>query len=303
VLGDDLEYFLAIVSTGTVTGAAQRLGVSQPALTKAVQRLERKVGVQLVTRTPRGVELTDAGRAFRDRLQRVSRDMDDALQEARDLGGGHAGLLRMGVTPATTDFALRALLPTLINERPLSRIHFTTAFGATLLDAVSRKDVELAVCPIPDKIDPALEHEVLYEEPCYLMFNSQHPLAARTSIDLDELARYPWAGTRKHEFARAMVERAFVARGLAPPSIVMEADNLQALILIVSRTHLISMINLGSIGAGTLPDNVMVRPLALEGVQRRIGIVRRAGYLSPIAQRAQEILRDGAQAFSNGLAT
>jgi hypothetical protein len=89
-----------------------------------------------------------------------------------------------------------------------------------------------------------------------------------------------------------------VLRKLPLPRMVVEADTLNALILVVSQTRLVSMINLRSIQASALPKNVAVRPLSIEGMDRPIGIIRRAGYLSPIAVRAQEILRDVCGAHS-----
>ncbi|TFW05124.1 LysR family transcriptional regulator [Oxalobacteraceae bacterium OM1] len=294
MLGDDLDYFLALAASRTFTSTAEKLGISQPALTKAIQRLERKVGVNLVMRTARGTELTEAGRAFYARVQTASRGLDEAIQEARDLGGGKAGLLRIGITPATTDFTLRALLPRLIEERPAAHISFTTAFAGSLMETVNRRDVEFAVCPVPERSNAALEYELLYEDPCRLMVNELHPLAGRDCVPLEELAEYEWAGTRKHEYTRAQIERAFTLRKLPLPRMVVEADTLAALILVVSQTRLVSMINLRSIQASALPDNVVVRPLSVEGMDRPIGIIRRAGYLSPIAVRAQELLREAA---------
>jgi DNA-binding transcriptional LysR family regulator len=295
MLRDDFEYFLALAATGTFTSTAERLGISQPALSKAVQRLERQVGVKLIIRTPRGAELTEAGRAFRERLQAASRDMDEAVQEARDLGGGHAGLLRIGITPATTEFTLRALLPALIEERPAARISFTTAFAGGLMDTVNRREVELAICPIPDVLDPALAAEALYEDPCSLMMAADHPLAGKASISIEDMAGHAWAATRKHEHTRNQLERAFRARGFPPAPVVVEADTLNALMLIVSRTRLLSMINVRSVRPSSLPENLVIRDIALKGLDRRVGMVARAGYLSPIALRAQEILRDAAQ--------
>jgi DNA-binding transcriptional LysR family regulator len=294
MLGDDLEYFLALAAAGTFTGAAQRLGISQPALSKAVQRLERQVGVKLIIRTARGAELTAAGIALRGRLQAVARDMDEAVQEARDLGGGHAGLLRVGVTPATTDFTLRALLPALLEERPAARVSLTTAFAGGLMNTLSRREVELAVCPIPESLDPALQSEVLYDDPCSLMMASDHALAGKDDIGIEDMAGHAWAATRKHEYTRTQLERAFKARGLAPAPVVVEADTLGALILVVSRTRLLSMINVRSVRASSLPENVVIRPLAIDGLNRQVGMVTRSGYLSPIAQRAQQILREAA---------
>jgi len=304
VLADDIEYFLAVAASGTLTTSAERLGISQPALTKSIQRLERKVRGRLLARGPRGVELTEAGRAFHKRLQAVSRNMEDAVQEARNIGGVQAGLLRLGVTPATSDFALRALFPTLLDERPAAHISLSTAFGGPLLEEVARRGVELAICPIPEKTDPALEFESLYADPCCLMMRAGHPLAVRDTIAIEDLAGQSWAGTRKHEFTRSQLEQAFRRRGLRLGSVIVEADSLNALVAVVSRTALISMINMRSVAEGGLPEGVVVRPLAFNDLERRIGIVRRAGYLSPIALRAQEILREaaaGLQVTARGL--
>ncbi|WP_194724186.1 LysR family transcriptional regulator [Noviherbaspirillum malthae] len=295
MLSDDVDYFLSLAASGTFTRTAERLGISQPALSKAIQRLEKKMGVKLLIRTVRGVELTDAGRALHLRLQSVSRDIDNAMQEARDLGGNQAGLLRVGITPATTDFAIRALLPQLITERPAAHISFTTAFSAVLVDAVSRREVDFAVCPIPEHVAAPLEHELLYEDPVALMLNRTHPLAKRRKLPLEELVKYPWAGTRRHELTRSQMERVLSAQGLPRPRMVVEADTLNGLIMIVSQTQLLSMINTRGVRPEALPDNVIMRPAMIEGLDRQIGIVRRAGYASPIAERAQELIRVAAQ--------
>lgn len=83
MIDNDLAYFLIIASTGTLARAADQLGISQPAVTKAIQRLERKVGVALVERTARGSVLTEAGKVFHARVSGVSLQLDSALQEAR----------------------------------------------------------------------------------------------------------------------------------------------------------------------------------------------------------------------------
>lgn len=82
-----------------------------------------------------------------------------------------------------------------------------------------------------------------------------------------------------------------------PPPVQVEADTLGALIQVVSRTRLLSMINVRSVQASSLPANVAIRPISVEGLDRRIGMMRRAGYLSPIAARACEKLRQAAAAL------
>jgi DNA-binding transcriptional LysR family regulator len=296
MIDDDLAYFLTVAGTGTLARAAEQLGISQPAVTKAIQRLERKVGVGLVERTARGSVLTEAGKIFHARVLGVSTQLDSAVQEARDIGGGHAGLLRIGATPATTRFALRSLFPTLLVERPAARVNVTTAFSDALLDAIDKREVELAVCPLPDSLDASMAREVLYDDHYSLMVSTAHPLARRESVTLDDLVDCAWAASGRQEYARVQIEQAFAKQGYPRMRIVAEANSLAALILIVSTTQLVSLINARSFDPGSLPFNVAVRPIQLDGLLRQVGLIRRAGYLSPIAQRAQDILRDAARA-------
>jgi DNA-binding transcriptional LysR family regulator len=294
MIDGDLTYFLTIASAGTLARAAEQLGISQPAVTKAIQRLERKVGVTLVERTARGSVLTEAGKIFHTRALGVSMQLDSALQEARDIGGGHAGLLRIGATPATTSFALRSLFPTLLVERPAARVNVTTAFSDTLLDAIDKREVELAVCPLPDTLDASMAKEVLYDDHYSLMVSTTNPLAERESVTLHDLVECSWAASSRQEFTRVQIEQAFAKQGYPRMHIVAEANSLAALILIVSATRLVSLINARSFDPGRLPFDIAVRPIQFDGLLRQVGLIRRAGYLSPIAQRAQEILRNAA---------
>lgn len=294
MLEDDLVYFSTVASAGSLARAAERLGVSQPALTKSVQRLERRLGVKLLVRSSRGIEVTDAGAAFLVRSRTISRELEDALQEARDVAGGHAGLLRIGATPAAANFALGALLPRLIEERPAARINFVSGFSDALLDAVASRDVELALLPLPDRLDSSLEMLHLLEDDYQLIVNDRHPLATLPSVAMRDLAGYQWAGSSKHEFARVQLERAFALEAIALPDLVLEANNLPALLLAVSRTALVSVINSHAVSAESLPANVVMLPIRSEHIRCPIGMVWRRGYLSSIALRAKELMQAAA---------
>src|SRR5690606_9311572 len=158
----------------------------------AVHRLEQSLGVELLARSARGSELTEAGSAFANRARALSNAMDDAVLEARDLGGGHAGLLRLGMTPAVSHFVLTALFPTLSTERPAAVVSLTTAFGDVLLSALQRQELALAVCPLPDDLPPDVVAEVLYDDPFSAIVGADHPLAGRSSLTLADLAPWPW---------------------------------------------------------------------------------------------------------------
>lgn len=294
MLDDDIAYFIAVAEAGSMARAALRIGVTQPALTKAVQRLERKVGVPLLQRSAQGIEPTTAGHAFLARSRSLARDLDDAVQEARDLGGGQAGMLRIGASPAASAFMHRTLMPQLLRERPAARLRCTAAFGDALLTMLADRELDLALLPVPDDIDPALEVCHLIDDSYSVIVNEQHPLARHEFIVIEDLAQCSWAGSGKHEYARTQMERAFRIHDLPLPQVTVEANNLQALLMAVSRLSLVSVVNTHSVTPETLPPDVRLLPLRSEHIRCPIGVVWRRGYLSSLATRARELLQAAA---------
>jgi DNA-binding transcriptional LysR family regulator len=299
MLEDDLAYFVAVAGAGSMARAAERLGVTQPALSKAIQRLERRIGVPLLVRSTQGAEPTEAGRAFLVRSRALTQDLDDAMQEARDLGNGSAGILRIGSTPAGADFALDTLLPRLIEERPVARISFTSGFSDALLGAVARREIELALLPMPHlpELSPGLECCHLIDDSYRLVVNRDHRLASQTSVTMADLDGCTWASSTPHEFARKQMERVFALHGMALPRVVVESNNLAALLMAVSRLPLASLVNPHSVSPASLPANVVMLPIDSEHIRCPIGLVWRQGYLSSLALRARELLQTAALSF------
>jgi DNA-binding transcriptional LysR family regulator len=109
-----------------------------------------------------------------------------------------------------------------------------------------------------------------------------------------DLADCAWAGSTAHEFARRQMERAFALHGMALPRLVVESNNMAALLKAVSRLPLASMVNPHSVSPASLPDNVVLLPIDSEHIRCPIGLVWRQGYLSSLASRARELLQAAA---------
>src|SRR5690348_18491559 len=99
----DIEYFAVVAQHGHLGRAAEELGLSQPALSMSLRRLERSAQAKLVKRTPKGVELTAVGAAPLSHAARLRLARDDLARELADLAHGHAGQLRIGASPANVD--------------------------------------------------------------------------------------------------------------------------------------------------------------------------------------------------------
>src|SRR5262245_11916520 len=117
LLTREIDYFLAICESRNLGRAAENLGVSQPALTRSLQRLEARFGAQLFLRAPRGVELTPIGAALRARVDQARMALHDAEREVGQLAAGKIGKLRVGAGHAPARLVSRSLFPRLIVER------------------------------------------------------------------------------------------------------------------------------------------------------------------------------------------
>lgn len=291
MLSTDVIYFIEVARCQGIGRAAEALGLSQPALSKAIARLERQCGTPLFRRLPRGTELTDAGKALYDRACVAAFNLDDGLQAARDIGGGHAGLLRVGMTPATSLFVLEALFPRLRRERPAAVLKLTTAFGDELFIRLQQQELSFAVGPMPASLPAEVKGEVLYTEGFSLAFGPDHPLATKSDLTASDLAGLEVAASGPDEAARQMAEKTLRAMGLRPARVVVEADTLDALMYATVTSQLVTLIPT-STSSSHLPTGLLTRPLPTSVLQREIAIFTANRYASPLAERAIQLLRE-----------
>src|SRR5438105_5890353 len=145
VLLVQLEGFVAVASRGNVTRAARDLGISQPALTARVRTLERELGVALLARGPRGVRLTDEGRALLPYAERVVGATGEAARAVSRVRGGSAGVIDIGAAPSVGTYVLPGVLRRLRERNPGVQINVRTGHSEEILDLVLRERVHVGV--------------------------------------------------------------------------------------------------------------------------------------------------------------
>src|SRR6185503_10940817 len=131
-----LRAFVAIADAGTFTAAAQRVHITQAAISMQIRQLETELGVKLFVRAPRRVLLTEAGEQLLQRARHILRDHDAALDEVTELAGTQRGRLRIGSASAvvTTD-----VLPKLLQEVRLQNAGANVTFVSGTSDALVRQ--------------------------------------------------------------------------------------------------------------------------------------------------------------------
>ncbi len=254
-----LRYFIAVAETGSLTLAAeQRLHTSQPSLSRQIRDLEDQVGVELLRRGARGVELTDAGRAFIDHARLALSQVDAAVEAAR-----------RAVVPAKQRFALGFLtgqemtwLPRAMHllreELPNVDVTVSSDYSPDLADALARGKLDLAFMRAEPGFD--LDYAAVHREPLVVLMPSDHPLAAQKAVRARQLVGQPFiAMAHKAKVLRAVVDD-YLAREGVVLTPTQSVDNPAMVMSLVASTRGLTLIP--RYVENLLPWSVVSRPLA-----------------------------------------
>jgi DNA-binding transcriptional LysR family regulator len=294
---EDLNTFLAVAETGHVGRAAQQLGLTQPALTKGIQRLEKELGIQLFDRTPKGMQMTSAGEAFFSRAQHVRINLDAAVQEATELALGKMGVVRVGVplNYAQAPFFSGACAE-LIRQRPAARLRVVNGLNDRLLAALRAGDLDICVGALSEHGASDIEQRPLFSDALRVIARNAHPIFSVQHLRLRDLANMGWMLPASDVAARRRLEARFAEAGLPPPTVVIETNTaIGAITRVLTNTDLLSVT-----GELTLREfEGCLRPIPLSDAQwpRTIGMTtRRDSFISPLARRFMEMLEVSASA-------
>lgn len=144
-----LRYFVEIAARGHVTRAARSLGVTQPALSAMLRKLEREVGADLLHRTGKGVELTEAGRVFLRHATAAVREADDAQRAVRELLGLERGTVRIGGGATATTYLIPPVVGAMRRQHPGLRFVVREAGSNAVAQAVASGELDLGIVTLP----------------------------------------------------------------------------------------------------------------------------------------------------------
>jgi DNA-binding transcriptional LysR family regulator len=189
-----LRYFIAVAEEAHITRAAERLGMQQPPLSRQIKAIEREMDVQLFRRKARGVELTEAGRAFLDDARAMLGHLDHALDTAQRAARGEQGQISVGYTNAP---AFHPLVPRVIREFrlafPLVSLTLEECSRHDIIERMQNDKIDIAFIGGPVAIQEGVAIDPLLEEPMVVALPSGHPLARSgnggdTALSLKSLA-------------------------------------------------------------------------------------------------------------------
>ncbi|QDT78366.1 Hydrogen peroxide-inducible genes activator [Gimesia maris] len=235
---DQLRYFLRVAERGNFTRAAEELMISQPALSRSIQKLEEELGQPVFERKTRSVALTEAGKLLQSRAQQVLTLLADTKAEISD--DGQSGQIRVGAIPTIAPFFLPDLLRQFSAEFPKASLIVQEDTTDHLLKRCTQGEIDLAIIalPVPAKY---LEVEELFEEELFLVLPPDHPLVNKPLIRLNDIKSYPFVLLDEaHCLSDNIVS--FCRQRSFHPVAVEQTSQLAMVQELVSLSHGISMI-------------------------------------------------------------
>jgi len=264
-----LRYFVAVAEEGSLTVAAERrLHTAQPSLSRQIRDLEYEVGVQLLVRSARGVELTAAGHAFLDHARLALTQAEAAKQAARRAAQPAKPTFALGfLTGKEIDWLLEAMR-ILHDELPNIEVTVSSQNSPDLADALMQGRLDAAFMRPEERTDELVYRRVI-AEPFVVMFSSDHRLAAHDAVELREIVGETFIIPSKTAPTSRIVIQDYLKRSGLDIIPGHEVDNITHAVSLIASTGAVAL--LPAYPNNLLPRSVTSRPL--EGEAPTIDLV------------------------------
>lgn len=223
----DLRYFQCIAEVGNLGRAAERLGRSQPALTKCIRRLEAHLAAPLFERRGRGLRLTPVGEVLLAQTRRLRDTADQSLREIQEFARGSAGRVRLGCGPITADTLLPSICDLILSKGSGVTLEITIGMNFDLREKIRRGDIDVIVGLVQPR-DSTEEYIAapMMDDVVVVAADAGHPIFGNPAPRLEDLLKFPWVLPIAQVASRQWLDSAFTSRGLPRPSPRIEANSI-----------------------------------------------------------------------------
>jgi DNA-binding transcriptional LysR family regulator len=262
-----LTAFLAVAENASFSGAAQRLHLTQPAVSKRIAALEQQLDCKLFDRIGRHVHLTESGRALLPNARKILLDIYEAQRQINDLQGEVAGRLNMGISH---HIGLHRLPPVLREySKRYPEVHLDIDFmdSEQAHQLILQGEMDLAVITLAPSKEEQLQFISVWEDPLTIAVSLDHPLAQFDSVDIETLAQHTALPPGLNTYTGQIIKTLFDEAGLKM-DIGMSTNYLETIKVMVSI----------GLGWSILPETLLdesVKPISLQGqsLSRTLGCV------------------------------
>jgi len=271
-----LALFHAVAQAGGISRGAERLHVSQPAVSKQIKELEDALGIRLLERLPRGSRLTDGGKLLAQYVQRMAVVEEETARAIEEFRGLKRGRLAVGASTTIGAYLLPQVFGEFHRQHPDIELELEIANTETIQNQLMAGSIEIGLTEGLMEAEH-LDSEVFHEDELVAIAPRGHLLLKQKRVTARELCREPFILREAGSGTRAVVERALGKRGLtvkpvlslASPEAIKRAVIAGVGIAIVSRLAISCELQIGSLAVIPIKDLVIRRPLHLQKLRSK----------------------------------
>jgi LysR family transcriptional regulator, benzoate and cis,cis-muconate-responsive activator of ben and cat genes len=266
-----LRYFSAVCEAKSFVHAAERINMAQPPLSRAIQNLEQEIGVTLIDRTVRPLELTEAGRFLYEQGQRLLQRADEIKQATRALGKTRRQFFNIGFVGST----LYGFLPSIIRrfkvDFPDVEVGLSEMITLQQQEALLARRIDVGFGRLELGVHPDIERRPIYNEPLVLAVPKEHDLRNASTVWLEQVAKEPfilYPSKPRPSYADQVLD--LFSRHKLKPKVVLEANEIQTALGLVAANigvtlvpQSVSRLRLGDVVFLSLADSEILSPVIM----------------------------------------
>lgn len=291
-----LKYLLSIGEEGTFTAAADKLYISQSALSQQVKSMENELGVPLFDRSRNRLRFTEAGELLHQRAKRIVNEMDEAKKAIDELEQLYRGTLKIGVVQTVNAYLIPQIVSSFSSQYPNVTLKVQELSAPLLEKKLYDHDLDLGITFKPADY-PELTFDELFDEELLLIVNSRHPLAEEGSIDAKMLDQQKLILLSEEYCTRRIWNRCAAEAGIQP-QVQIEMNTIGGLLSALEENS----------STGTVLPALTMKMKAAENLKsiriknptprRAVGLLwRDGGYRSVASQKFAAILKESIDQF------
>jgi len=238
-----LRYFREVVRLGSFRRAAERLLITQPALTKSIRALEDELGVQLLERRANGVTTTPFGDILVGCADTVAVDIVRATAEIETLNGKSSGVVRVGGMTTVMQWILPGVVKKLVSSGSDLRIITTISLLSEVVTQIAEGEIDVGLCTLYPwhRSDSIVGERLLRDEIC-IVGDARHPLVQQHDISLSDLARFRWVLPGEGDGWRRRLFEIYRQAQLDDPIVAIETGSAALMARLIEDTTLLSFL-------------------------------------------------------------
>jgi len=269
----DLHILLAVVQDAGMAKASTRLGVSQPAISKAIANMEHVLGVSLLDRGPRGVQPTPYGSALVQRSLAAFDELRQGIKDIEFLCDPTVGEVRIGSTELVASGLLTAVIARMVHRYPRVTYNILQGDTAALLRALEERKVDLVIARM---VEPTVEEhvtsEILYYDSFLIVAGVTNPLTRRRKVKLADLVNEPWALLPQDTIIGSMLLDAFRLSKLKLPRATVITSSLSMRNSLLATGHFLTALGAAALQFPKKQPAIKALPVELPMTRRPVGI-------------------------------